>query len=55
MEKVVKLGVEKETKGTFRFKEEAVEGEELFGTVYVKKAALGDMKPKKMTLSVVIE
>lgn len=34
---------EKETKGTWRYKETAEEGKAVIGTLYIRKAALADL------------
>jgi len=54
MVKTVKLSVEKETKGTYRFREEGAEDKHVFGTLYVRKSALGGEKPKTLTIQVEI-
>ena len=55
MERSVTLTVEKETKGTYRFTEDGIESEHIFGTVYVKKSALDGMKPTKVRMDVSVE
>ncbi|HWP59497.1 MAG TPA: hypothetical protein VNL14_16515 [Candidatus Acidoferrales bacterium] len=48
----LKMEFERDTKRTYRFKEVAPEGEEVIGTLYVKKAAFGGKAPAKIEVSV---
>ena len=43
---------EKDTKNTYRYQEVAPEGEEKIGTLYVKKSALANKAPAKLTVTV---
>ena len=52
MQKSVTLTVEKETKGTWRFKEDGPDESHMFGTIYVKKASLKGETPKKLIMEV---
>lgn len=54
MKKVIKLVYEKETPGTFRYKEEPDENEEVvIGTLYIKKRVFeGDTRPEKITVTI---
>jgi hypothetical protein len=43
----------KETKGTFRYEEvEAAGGEVAVGSLYIKKAALGDQPPERLRVTI---
>lgn len=48
---VVNMTLERTTKTTYRFKEDAPEGEELIGTQYVKQTAFAK-EPKKVRVTV---
>lgn len=54
MKKTIRMTVEKETKGTWRFSEEGPENEHVVGMLYLKKAALGEMKPKTLQIEMEI-
>lgn len=50
--KTIAMTFERPTKRTFRFKEEAPEGEELVGTLYVKKSVFDGKEPKSIKVSI---
>lgn len=54
MKEVIKLVFEKETPGTFRYKEQPEEGEEVvIGTLYIKKGIFeGTEKPEAITVTI---
>ena len=53
MKQIRKLIIEKETKGTIRYSEEEVEGQQvLFRTVYLRKDALSRPYPMSVTVTV---
>lgn len=41
---------EKETKGAVRYQEDAAEGQQVIGTLYVRKSALGDTIPESVSV-----
>lgn len=45
---------DRSTKTTHRFTEVAADGEEVVGTLYVKKSALGDTPPDALTVHVTV-
>ena len=47
----VKFELEKETKGTFRFKETGEKEDYKIGTLYVKKTAFQGTAPDKLTVT----
>ncbi len=52
MKTTLKFVQEKETKGTVRFKEVGAPDEVVVGTLYVKKAALEEPYPEKLTVTI---
>lgn len=46
---------ERETKGTWRYQEEEQPEGEAVGTLYVKKAALGEPAPKRLRVTIEAE
>jgi hypothetical protein len=52
MKQVVKLAFERATKRTFRFKEQAPEGEEVIGTLYVQQRVFDGKEPKSIQVTI---
>lgn len=54
MKEVIKLVFEKETPGTFRYKEEPEgDNEVVIGTLYIKKGVFeGETKPEEITVTI---
>lgn len=54
MKKVIQLVFEKETPGTFRYKEDPKEDEEIvIGTLYIKKGTFeGETRPDVITVTI---
>ena len=52
MKQVVKLEFERATKRTFRFKEQAPEGEEVIGTLYVQKRVFDGKEPQNIQVTI---
>lgn len=48
----VKFSHEKDTKNTQVYAEDAGDGQEVIGKLYIKKTALGDGVPEKITVTV---
>ena len=49
---VLEFRRERETKNTVRYAEDASDDESLVGTLYVKKAALGESPPKRLRVTI---
>lgn len=43
---------EKETENTLRFTEDGEQADQAVGKLYVKKSALGDARPERLTLTI---
>lgn len=52
MVKVMKMVLEKETKGAVRYAEQGNPDEQMLKTIYVRKDALGDSIPKEIKVTV---
>jgi len=50
--KVVAMDFERATKNTFRFKEQAPEGEEAIGTLYVQKRVFNGKEPASIKVTI---
>lgn len=52
MAKTIVMAFERATKRTFRFKEQAPEGEEAIGTLYVQKRVFDGKEPKNIKITI---
>lgn len=46
---------ERETKGTWRYQEDAAEADQVVGALYVRKAALGENPPERLRVTIEAE
>jgi hypothetical protein len=52
---VLEFRREKETKGTWRYAEQAAEGAEAVGSIYLRKAVVGDKPPERLRVTIEAE
>lgn len=51
---VVDFEIERETKGTWRYKEVAAAGSALIGTLYIKKSAFDGEPPNRLVVTITV-
>lgn len=52
MNTTLKFKIEKETKGTVRYKEQAEKEDVVVGTLYIRKVALAEPYPENLTVTI---